>query len=148
MPMDTVRVRMMIHPKKWNKGYLHCLKGVYRNEGFLALMSGLNAALLRQSVFATVRLGCYDFFNGKITAYKGQENVNLLDRVVMGALSGTVAIILANPMDTIKTRLQADALSGEVKPRYNNLSHAFVKIWQKEGFHGLYQSLPVNIARN
>lgn len=149
LPLDTVRVRMMVLPKIWNKGYYHCLSTIYRKEGMSALMSGLNAAILRQSIFATIRLGIYDCFSQSLQENKGEnEKITVFERIVMGALSVTVAITFANPSDTIKTRMQADAQGKKATPRYNSLWDATKKISKSEGIHGFYQSLPVNILRN
>ena len=107
LPMDTVRVRQMMFPKKYKKGAFHTFGRIHRAEGWRGLFNGLSSGIMRQSIFATSRIAVYDIFSAKLKEVKGEDNITLLDRACMGAMSGTIAICLANPADSIKTRLQS-----------------------------------------
>lgn len=146
IPLDTVKVRMQIYQDKW-PGLGACMKDIIKNEGPLKLFNGLHAGLMRQSLFATSRIGIYDYFNTKMQAAKGKENVTILHRIGMGIVSGALGICIANPADVIKVRFQSDIRSAG-KPRYSGLIDAGVKIWKNEGLSGYYGTLPVNMVRN
>lgn len=150
LPLDTIRVRMMVFEKKWKKGAFHCFRKIAKTEGPQALFNGLGAGLIRQSIFAPIRLCLFDVFNHKLKAEKGADNITLFDRAVMGALSGTIAITVANPADSIKTRLQTDSTDSKSgkEPRYRGFNDAAKKMWKAEGMRGYYQSLKLNIMRN
>lgn len=151
IPMDTVKVRMQIFQGKYTSAF-QCMGNIAKTEGTLALYNGLQAGLLRQAVFASLRIGMFDVFIQKMEAIRGgAKNITLLDRIVGGVVTGALAITVANPVDVIKVRFQAEsrasgALGG--KPRYSGVFDAGLQIWQKEGMKGFYQSLAPNVLRN
>lgn len=66
LPMDTVKVRMMVQ-KLYNKpgeipkykGLADCAVKMAKDEGIAALWSGWNPGIQRQMVFASIRIGLY-----------------------------------------------------------------------------------------
>src|SRR5690606_34092291 len=92
IPMDTVKVRMQIFQGQY-KGFLDCLTTVARQEGPLALYNGLSAGLLRQAVFASLRIGGFDVVMNSIANRKGGANkITLIDRIIGGIVTGGAAI--------------------------------------------------------
>jgi solute carrier family 25 uncoupling protein 8/9 len=153
IPMDTVKVRM----QNFQDIYLRVSKTyfkIFHEEGFFAFYRGLSAGLLRQIVYASLRIGIYDYSIQELEN-KGVE-LNLLHQVSIGLLSGGFSIAVANPLDVLKVKFQSDIVptfkDGKMvglKRNYKNLRHAIVKIPKKEGFRkGFYLSLWPNIMRN
>ncbi len=150
IPMDTVKVRMQIFQGQY-KSALDCYKTIFRTEGPLAFYNGLSAGLLRQAVFASLRIGMFDSYMQYIEVKKGgAKNITLLDRMWAGIVTGGLAISIANPADVIKVRFQAESRKAGAggKPRYSGLADAGIQIWKQEGLTGFYQSLAPNVLRN
>lgn len=146
LPFDTAKVRMQIFQGKYNS-LIHCIKSVSKEEGLRALYNGASAGVLRQSIFAPLRIGLFDYYMQYLKNKKGEENITIMDRINGGIFTGAFGITIANPADTMKVRFQAD-MKSKSERRYKNIFDAGVKIYQQEGLKGFYQSLFPNIVRN
>ena len=58
-PLDLVKNRMQVAKSKEHKTSIHVVKHIVKNEGIIAMYSGLSAGLLRQATYTTTRLGIY-----------------------------------------------------------------------------------------
>lgn len=144
IPLDTIKVHMQVTEGKY-KSSLDCAKSIYKHEGIKGFYKALKPGLLRQFFYGTLRFAIYDSANGYLQSTKGLDNITILDRMCMGVMSGSLAMIIGNPADVVKVRIQSDPASN---PRYNGVADAFKKIAKYEGLKGFYQSLPANILRN
>lgn len=150
IPLDTVKVRMQIFQGQY-KSASACLREIAATEGPAALYNGLSAGLWRQAIFASLRIGMFDTYMQYTAQRKGgNQHITLLDRIIGGVATGAIAITVANPVDVIKVRFQAESRKaiGGGKPRYSGVFDAGRQIWQKEGATGFYQSLLPNVIRN
>jgi len=70
-PLDLVKNRMQLSGaaggKKEYKTSLHCIRSIIKNEGFVAMYSGLSAGLMRQATYTTTRLGVYTWLFEKFS---------------------------------------------------------------------------------
>lgn len=144
LPLDTIKVQMHVYQYRYTSG-LHCAASILKFEGVKGLFKGLKAGIARQLFFGTTRLGIYDVVSAHLKKTRGEENITLLDKTLLGVSSGGLAMIIANPVDVIKIRFQSDSMAN---PRYNGLFDAAKKITKQEGVKGFYQSLYVNVIRN
>ena len=76
------------------KGLLHTISTVAREEGTLALWSGLTAGIQRQYVFASIRLGLYEPVRDWLSAGR---DPTLFIRICTGLITGTIGMLVANP---------------------------------------------------
>lgn len=146
LPVDTMKVRMQVFQNKYTS-VSQAAKLVLKEEGFRAFYQGCIPGMLRQLSFASLRMGFYDMSMQRLAKKKGKKNINILDRIFWGMVTGAAAISFANPFDMMKVRFQSD-ISADGKKRYRNVRHAFRSIYKNEGIKGFYQSLPPNILRN
>ncbi|KAL3137844.1 hypothetical protein ABBQ38_005097 [Trebouxia sp. C0009 RCD-2024] len=112
MPMDVTKVRMQLQAIRMADGtkppgLLQTGVNIVKNEGFLALYSGLGPAIGRGLFYGGVRLGCY----GPVKEAMGvtSDNPSLVRKIAAGSISGGVAAGVTNPLDLIKTRMQSKA---------------------------------------
>lgn len=56
-PLDLIKNRMQLSGTKTST--LNVVSSILKNEGVLAMYSGLSAGLLRQATYTTTRLGIY-----------------------------------------------------------------------------------------
>jgi len=152
LPLDTTKVRMQLqgrdlqHVKKY-KNMFHGIGVIAKEEGPQALWKGLVPGLLRQMVFASLRIGLYqpvrEFY------HKGPGEAPLYKKILAGLTTGTIGISIANPTDLVKIRLQAEGrLPPGVPKRYNGTVDAFTKIYRLEGLTGFWKGVGPNIVRN
>ena len=62
-PLDLIKNRMQLSGMdgkvKEYKTSFHAFSSILKNEGIIAMYSGLSAGLLRQATYTTTRLGVY-----------------------------------------------------------------------------------------
>lgn len=56
-PLDLIKNRMQLSGKKTST--VSVVSSIMKNEGLLAMYSGLSAGLMRQATYTTTRLGIY-----------------------------------------------------------------------------------------
>jgi len=127
-------------------GMLSTIMSISRTEGPRALYSGLAPGLQRQMCFASVRIGLYDAVKQKYTNLlqvdPNQKNIHV--RILAGITTGGAAVLVAQPTDVVKVRMQA---SGG-KPRYASSMAAYRTIGLQEGVRGLWKGTVPNVSRN
>ncbi|XP_027722762.1 mitochondrial brown fat uncoupling protein 1 [Vombatus ursinus] len=151
-PLDTAKVRLQIQGEAQTteavkyKGVLGTILTLVKTEGPRSLYSGLHAGLQRQMSFASIRIGLYDaakqFYNN------GRETAGIGSRILAGCTTGGLAVIVAQPTDVVKVRLQAQSNLSGAKPRYTGTFHAYKTIVSEEGTRGLWKGTAPNVTRN
>lgn len=156
-PFDVVRIRLQNQTQHFNLGLVgqkysgmrRGLATIATDEGIPALYKGLSAALLRQSVYCTLRIGLYDAVKGNMVQARGYTSANdlrLMERVACGLTAGALASGVANPTDLARVRLQNQAETGQSR-KYRGLLHFFRKAIREEGFRGLYTGARQTVQR-
>jgi solute carrier family 25 protein 14/30 len=143
-PLDTTKTRLQLQSQGQNvkyKNFIDCIKKIYMNEGGKALYSGISPAILRQSVYGTLKFGTYysmkHFVVSKV--YDDSEIVseNMLINVGCASFAGALSSAIANPTDVLKVRMQAHGKGTNKIPLYK----CFYEIYYTEGFKGLYRGV-------
>lgn len=169
IPFDTTKVRLQVQGEKANavltnghhqletlttspklkyRGLLRTVYVISAEEGVRSLYGGLVAALQRQLIFASIRLGYYDKvkqlyidnFYGK--SREAADGSNILLRIAAGITTGAIALSVAQPTDLVKIRMQS------ARGRYEGCLHAYRTIVRDEGVRGLWKGALPNITRN
>ena len=71
---------------------------IVRQEGFRALHAGLGPAIGIQVIMNGLRLGLFDPIQRMIRGITKCGDQNLLNKVVSGAMSGTIGVIISSPL--------------------------------------------------
>jgi len=162
-PLDTAKVRLQIQGEGstsltiGSKGQalrynsmVGTLITVAQTEGAKGLYNGLAAGLQRQLFFSTIRIGCYDstksFYHSLLVDGKATGSQTFLIRVCAGLTTGGMAVLVAQPTDVVKVRMQAQGHTGVL--RYTGCVHAYKTIATEEGARGLWRGVLPNVARN
>ena len=121
---------------------------IVREEGASALYSGLVPGLQRQMAFSAIRIGLYDEVKSRYTVGLGVRETDQVEmlgvRVMAGVSTGVLAILVAQPTDVVKIRLQAGRGG---RARHPGVWAAYTSIANTEGVRGLYRGFLPNIAR-
>ncbi|XP_041482704.1 kidney mitochondrial carrier protein 1-like [Lytechinus variegatus] len=143
-PLDLTKTRLQVQGQKMEanfrelkyRGMFHALTKIAKEEGILALYSGIRPAILRQAVYGTIKIGCYHSF--KRILVDNPENETLPVNVLCGMTAGVIASAIANPTDVLKVRMQAQSASFA---NAGGMFNSFVTIFQEEGTKGLWRGV-------
>ncbi|KAL6427334.1 hypothetical protein ACFW04_008715 [Cataglyphis niger] len=169
-PLDTAKVRMQIAGagpalllasaegpvfavRASQPGLFQTIGNLVRFEGVRSLYGGLSAGLQRQMCFASIRLGLYDSVKSLYAGFFDAGNsrsctsIDIGVRIAAGITTGALAVLLAQPTDVVKVRLQAGN-NGRSTVRYSSTLQAYKNIASVEGARGLWKGTMPNISRN
>lgn len=122
---------------------------IAREEGLWALWNGVIAGLHRQCIYGGLRIGLYDPVKAFLVGSDFVGDIPLYQKIFAALLTGAIAIVVANPTDLVKVRLQAEGkLPSGVPRRYYGAFDAYCTIVRQEGLGALWTGLGPNIARN
>ncbi|XP_021720759.1 mitochondrial uncoupling protein 2-like isoform X1 [Chenopodium quinoa] len=158
LPLDTAKVRLQLQRKASSadgavsaryKGMLGTIATIAGEEGLPALWKGIVPGLHRQCLYGGLRIGLYEPFKMFIIGSYLFGDFPLIQNILAALLTGAIAIIIANPTDLVKIRLQAEGkLPPGVPRRYSGALDAYSSIIRQEGLSALWTGLGPNIARN
>jgi solute carrier family 25 uncoupling protein 8/9 len=155
IPIDTCKVRLQLQgrssgPVKYH-GTLHTLTTVAREEGVRSLWKGLVPGLHRQVLLGGVRIASYDpirDFYGRLMKEEGGKT-SLPTKVAAALTAGTLGVLVGNPTDCLKVRMQAQGkLPPGTPPKYPSAMQAYGIIARQEGLKALWTGTSPNILRN
>jgi solute carrier family 25 thiamine pyrophosphate transporter 19 len=112
---------------------------VYHKRGIKAFYAGGSTAALQIIPYMGLNFAIYD----RLTA--GDKRVT--SSGIAGSISGGISKIIVYPMDTIKKRLQAQAVFGSSGDRYDGLLDCFTKMLRREGFSAFYRGIVPSVAK-
>jgi hypothetical protein len=128
-------------------GLYDTFTSVLANEGAKGLFKGLSPALLRQASYSSIRVGIYEPLKAFVSGDTGDGQKVLTmsygQKVLAGGASGALGILIANPTELVKIRMQAD----KAGTRYTGTIDAFSKIVRNEGPLGLWAGAMPNMQR-
>lgn len=170
-PMELAKTRLQLQenfPKATKyKGPLHCLGDIWKKQGLRGVFKGLSitafrdvpgkvASLLAEfksfSLFFSMSLGFSSYFVSYEVMMSCVQHPTAVHTLMAGGLAGTFSWLVSFPVDVVKSRLQADGMSGH--PQYSGIRDCMRKGYQAEGLsfytRGLCSTLlrafPMNAA--
>lgn len=153
-PVDMVKVRLQLAGEGAKTGPRPSALGITRDiiasGKALDLYTGLSAGLLRQAVYTTARLGCFDTFITKLNANAEAANrqVTFAERAGAGLAAGAIAAMVGNPADLSLVRMQADGLKpAESRANYRSVFDALSRITRAEGVTALWAGALPTVIR-
>ncbi|GAB2243601.1 hypothetical protein Droror1_Dr00023729 [Drosera rotundifolia] len=153
IPLDIAKVRLQLQKRSaisegiGSSEYrvtFGTIATIAKEESLPALWKGIVPGLHRQFLYGGLRIGLYDPVKLLLVGGILTGDVSLFQKILAALLAGAIAIIIANPTDLVKARLQAEGKSR----RYSGALDAYVTIFKQEGILGLWIGLGPNIARN
>jgi solute carrier family 25 phosphate transporter 23/24/25/41 len=159
-PLDLVRARLtteMEGTRHYN-GMIDAFRKITKTEGLMGFYSGVGPTLLvavpnlaiSYTVYGTLKEYTLDdelFYNmRKIDADSGEPKLGFLLTVMCGAASGILASLVTFPMDTIRRRMQIQALHFTPEERLTSMEQ-FHGLITKEGLGSLYRGLTPELLK-
>lgn len=151
-PMDLAKVRMQLYgqlnPGKPVPGFGNILSTMVKNDGVFSIYQGVDAAIGRQLVYGTARIGLHRTFSDALVKYNDGKPINFFVKTLSGMASGSIAVCIGTPFDIALVRLQSDSMAPvEERRNYKNVFDAFIRTTKEEGIGALYKGLGPNILR-
>ncbi|KAK9302745.1 hypothetical protein QLX08_005363 [Tetragonisca angustula] len=142
-PLDLIKNRMQLSGTKTST--ISVISSILKNEGVLALYSGLSAGLLRQASYTTTRLGTYEWLS-QLTSKDSQPN--FIMKVLIGCTAGCVGAFVGTPAEVALIRMTADGrLPIAERRNYKNAFNALARIVKEEGFLALWRGTIPTMGR-
>lgn len=151
-PIDMVKVRIQLksEAKGGSLSPFTIANDIYKNEGGLkGFYKGIDSALLRQAVYATLRLGIYFNLTDYIKKHVNDgANLSAFQKVYCSLSAGAIGSFIGNPCDLSLVRMQADStLPPADRRNYKHVFDAFSRITREEGVKALWNGATPTIAR-
>ena len=140
-PIDVIKTTLQLNNKITIN---NVIKETYLKKGVSGFYQGLSAAIMRQSIYTTIRIGLFP----KFVSIVPNAETNLLPKMLCGIMSGGIASFISTPTDLILIRMQSDNSSfNKIKYNYNNIFDGFNKVIKNEGFLKLWNGSKIIILR-
>ncbi|KAJ8683228.1 hypothetical protein QAD02_019020 [Eretmocerus hayati] len=154
-PLDVVKVRLQLQgelaaPGTYRKSYsgtFQAARHIAKNEGILALQSGLGPALGFQLVLNGIRLGGYNLAKRYELTQDENGKVRVVGSLLVSAATGCLGSALASPLYLVKTQLQSASANQHKHHRHAGAWGALRNLWHSEGVRGLYRGWHVGVPR-
>ncbi|XP_050299148.1 mitochondrial dicarboxylate carrier [Anthonomus grandis grandis] len=126
-PLDLLKV----HLQTQQEGKLSIIRvttNIIKEQGLLALYSGLTASLLRQLTYSTTRFGIYE------VAKQNYSLDSFTSKVFTAAVAGACGGFVGTPGDMVNVRMQNDIkLPIELRRKYKHAIDGLVRVCKEEG---------------
>lgn len=146
-PIDLVKVRLQVAPStvSGSASGVAIARSVVRNEGVRGLFSGLSAAVMRQAVYGTAKIGLHDSFSQSLKKMNNGQPIPFYQKTLSAMTAGVLASIIGNPFDLALVRMEADGCAPvEQRRGYKNAIQAVYRIGKEEGVKTLWRgSIPM-----
>ena len=153
-PVDMIKVRLQLAGEGIKAGPkptpLSVTRDIIAAGKVMDLYTGLSAGLLRQAVYTTARLGCFDTFMKTLTerAHSQGKQIGFGERATAGLAAGGLAAMIGNPADLALIRMQSDGLKPMAqRAHYRGVGDALMRITRTEGVARLWAGAFPTVVR-
>jgi hypothetical protein len=112
-----------LNPGKPVPSFPTLLGNLIKSDGVLSIYKGVDAAIGRQMVYGTARIGLHRTFSDMLVQRNEGKPINFLTKTLSGMASGSIAVCIGTPFDIALVRLQADSMAPVAERR--NYKHVF-----------------------
>eukprot|EP00903_Cladosiphon_okamuranus_P005394 g5382.t1 len=151
-PIDLAKVRIQLlgsmSPDTKKPSFPTLLSQMVKTEGISSIYAGLSAALMRQAIYGTARIGLHRTFSDKLQERNQGGEIPFWMKTLSGMSSGAIAVTIGTPMDVALVRMQSDSMKPKDERRnYKHVIDALRRLAAEEGLGSLYAGLAPNILR-
>lgn len=111
-----------LNPGKPLPSFPKIISDIVKNDGISAIYKGVDAAIGRQMVYGTARIGLHRTFSDKLVERNDGKPIGFLTKTLSGMASGSIAVCIGTPFDIALVRLQSDSMAPAADRRnYKNV---------------------------
>jgi len=147
-PFELVKVRMQARENLGvYKSTFHAASTIATKESIASLWIGLETMLWRNGIWNAAYFGCINKVKKMLGGPKPEDTYfyQLQQKFLAGFVAGTIATILNNPMDVVKSRVQ-NTLPNQTRV-YSWTIPGLVRIANNEGLKALYKGFVPKVLR-
>jgi solute carrier family 25 citrate transporter 1 len=137
-PMETLKTRLIDKNRPFVSGTVNILK----TEGMSGIYQGVAPTIAKQSLNQATRFLVYNNYVEIIRSRTGQQDLSMGYAVLGGMIAGCCSSCINQPVDTIKTRMQASDAS-----KYSSTMDCIMKTLRQEGPLAFYKGLIPRLGR-
>lgn len=150
LPLDTIKVRIQLLNERAlqgvNRSFVSVVQNILQTEGVLGFYKGLDAAIFRQAVYSTTRMGIYKTLFRRIE--EKNSRVTFLQKIQISLTAGVIGAFFSCPSELALVRFQSDSLrQAHDRRNYRNIFDAFRRIIKEEGVRTLWRGSKPTVAR-
>jgi len=137
-PVDVVKTRIQLYPEKYNKGMIAGFRTVIKEEGAMALSTGLGATAAGYFVQGWFKFGGVEFFKINMAHRVGEQKAwENRTAIYLGASAAAefIADLFLCPLEAIRIRSVSDATFPK------GLGAGAAKMLSTDGIFGFYAGL-------
>lgn len=100
-----------MNPGKPVPSFVTILKNMVSTQGVFSVYKGVDAAVGRQLVYGTARIGLHRTISDKLVEINDGKSISFVQKALSGMLSGSIAVCIGTPFDIALVRLQSDGMA-------------------------------------
>ncbi|CAI9301248.1 unnamed protein product [Lactuca saligna] len=144
-PTDLVKVRLQAEgklpagaPRRYT-GALNAYHTIIKEEGVVALWTGLGPNIARNAIINAAELASYDQVKQSVLKIPGFTD-NIFTHLLAGLGAGFFAVLIGSPVDVVKSRMMGDSI-------YKSTFDCIIKTLNVEGALAFYKGFLPNFGR-
>jgi len=111
-----------LNPGKPVPSFVNIISTLVKNDGFFSIYKGVDAAIGRQMVYGTARIGLHRKFSDILMERNNGQPISFAAKTASGMASGSIAVCIGTPFDIALVRLQSDGMAKpEDRRNYKNV---------------------------
>merc|ERR1712156_1211232 len=128
-------------------GIMDCLSQTVKQQGLRGLYRGTAVSIAGAFVYRAGQLGLYGTVMG-LNPYKKDTGLKgFFSAVIIATAARTVVLPFNYPFDTVRRRLMLESEKPAAERTYKSGIDCGIKVFQKEGFKGMYKGLFSEVFR-
>ncbi|CAE7927112.1 CTP1 [Symbiodinium sp. KB8] len=122
------------------------LRTILTEQGIAGLYKGITPTALRQASSVGVRFMLYEPTKSLYMKLTGQDKPNTFITMMSGGTVGGLSVILNNPIDVVKSKIQSQSKS-DLPPKYTSTMQCFRSVLAEDGMRGFAAGLLPRVVR-
>eukprot|EP01080_Neovahlkampfia_damariscottae_P001930 gene1930-1070_t len=145
VPHDVMKERLQVS-RSHSNGFREVFK-VVKNDGIRQLYKGYWITLGTFGPNSAIYFFGYEQIKKIFINYFKRDEIPFYSHLISASISNSIAAIITNPLDVIKTRFQVQRRNKDLNSNeiYKNFKDAFTKILKEEGVNTFYKGLGARI---
>jgi len=147
-PLEIFKTRMALMPSGVGLGAV--MADILKENGMRGFYRGLLPSTLGIFPYASIDLAVFNTLKETYKARYPEEDPSVKVFLAFGAFSSTCGAVFAYPLQTVRTRLQAQGMQNHFELRaehYDGMTDCFRKVVRQDGIMGLYRGLLPNLLK-
>jgi solute carrier family 25 phosphate transporter 23/24/25/41 len=151
-PLEVIKTRLALSPtlEGGSAGIVGMARTIVATDGLRGLYRGLVPSTIGIFPYASIDLAVFSMLKETWAAEYPGETPSIPTILGFGATSSTCGAVFAYPLQTVRTRLQAQGMANHFElqsVRYHGMLDCFSKTVATDGVAGLYRGLLPNLLK-